>query len=82
MNQELLIEIEIPDKYLNLKFTDLESMETIEQGYTDDLKIHEDSFKVWLSRCDTYDGMPYDNAVTIEKNIDGRWVELFMYEAN
>jgi hypothetical protein len=82
MEQELIIDIEIPDKYLNLKLEYLESIETIEQGFADDLKISEDTFKVWLSRCDTYDGMPYDNAVTIEKYIDNRWIEVFMYEAN
>jgi len=81
MHQELLIEVEIPDKYLNLTFEFLESLETIEIGHADDLKINDGVFKVWLCRCDTYDGMPYDNAVTIEKYIDNCWVEVLMYES-
>lgn len=81
MQQEIAIEVDIPDQYLNLKFSDLEDMETIEVGHTDDLKINDGVFKVWLCRCDIYDGMPYDNAVTIEKYIDNRWVEVLMYES-
>lgn len=81
MQQEIVLDIDIPDEYLNLRFSDLEDLETIEQGHTDDLKISDGIFKVWLCRCDTYDGMPYDNAVTIEKVIDGRWVEILMYES-
>jgi hypothetical protein len=81
MHQEILIEVEIPDKYLNLTFEFLESLETIEIGHADDLKINDGVFKVWLCRCDTYDGMPYDNAVTIEKYIDNCWVEVLMYES-
>ena len=81
MQQEVTIEVDIPSQYLNLKFSDLEDMETIERGHADDLKINDGVFKVWLCRCDTYDGMPYDNAVTIEKYIDNRWVEVLMYES-
>lgn len=81
MQQELLVEIEIADKYLNLTLEFLESLETIEVGHSDDLKINDGVFKVWLCRCDTYDGMPYDNAVTIEKYIDNRWIEVLMYES-
>lgn len=81
MQQELVIEVEIPDKYLNLTLEFLESLETIEVGHADDLKINDGVFKVWLCRCDTYDGMPYDNAVTIEKYIDNRWIEVLMYES-
>ena len=81
MQQELLVEIEIADKYLNLTLEFLESLETIEVGHADDLKINDGVFKVWLCRCDTYDGMPYDNAVTIEKYIDNRWIEVLMYES-
>jgi hypothetical protein len=74
--------VDIPDWLTCLTLNELESIETIESGHTDDLKINDNSFKVWLCRCDTYDGMPYDNAVTIEKYIENRWVEVLMYEAN
>lgn len=79
--EEITIEVDIPEWMLNLRFVDLENMKTIESGHADDLKIFDDNYKIWLCRCDTYDGMPYDNAVTIEKLIDGRWIEIAMYEA-
>ena len=57
------------------KFTlkELQQLETITQGHTDNLKIKTENTKVWLSRMTVEDGMPYDNMVTIEKLIDGRW---------
>lgn len=81
MEKSLVVDIDIPDWLSCLTLSELEMIDTIEQGHTDDLKIHDNGFKVWLCRCDTYDGMPYDNAVTVEKLIDNRWVEVLMYEA-
>jgi len=77
----LEIGIDIPDEYIDLSLDYLEGLETISEGHTDDLKIHDDIFKVWLCRCGMDDGMPYDNAVSIEMLINNRWVEVFMYEA-
>jgi hypothetical protein len=82
MQVEIEVNVDIPEWLTNLTLSDLEAIDTIEEGYADDLKISDNGFKVWLCRCDTYDGMPYDNAVTIEKLIDNRWVEVLMYEAN
>lgn len=81
MEKSIVVDIDIPEWLTCLTFSELEMIETIEQGHTDDLKISDNGFKVWLCRCDTYDGMPYDNAVTIEKYIDNRWVSVLMYEA-
>jgi hypothetical protein len=81
MEKSLVVDIDIPDWLSCLTLSELEMIDTIEQGHTDDLKIHDNGFKVWLCRCDTYDGMPYDNAVTVEKLIDNRWVEVLIYEA-
>ena len=81
MLQQVDIEIDIPDEYIDLSADELENMEAIVQGHADDLKIDDGRFKVWLCRCGIEDGMPYDNAVTIETVIEGKYVEVLMYEA-
>jgi len=60
---------------------ELQAMETISQGHTDDLKIKTEDTKVWLSRMTIEDGMPYNNMVTVEKLVDGRWVKVEEYPA-
>lgn len=66
------------------KFTlrELQAMETISQGQTDNLKIKTKDTKVWLSRMTVEDGMLYDNMVTVEKlTNDGRWETVEEYPA-
>jgi len=62
---------------------ELEEMPTLAQGQADDLKveetIHGTKYRVWLCRCGVEDGMPYDNAITIERYQYGRWIEVDMY---
>ena len=82
MQVEIAVDVDIPDWLTCLTLDELEVIDTLIVGQADDLKIDNEGFRVWLSRCDTYDGMPYDNAVTIEKLIDNRWVEVIMNEAN
>lgn len=61
---------------------ELQAMETISQGHTDNLKIKTEDTKVWLSRMTVEDGMPYNNMVTIEKlTNDGRWEIIEEYPA-
>jgi hypothetical protein len=61
---------------------ELQAMETISQGHTDNLKIKTEDTKVWLSRMTVEDGMPYNNMVTIEKlTNDGRWETVEEYPA-
>ena len=61
---------------------ELQQLETITQGHTDNLKIKTEDTKVWLSRMTVEDGMPYNNMVTIEKlTIDGRWETVEEYPA-
>ena len=60
---------------------ELQTMKTITQGYTDDLKVKTGDTKVWLSRMTVEDGMPYDNMVTVEKLINGRWEVIEEYPA-
>ncbi len=45
----------------------LETMPTIRQGHTDDLKIETKNTRVWLSRMTIEDGMPHNNQVTVEQ---------------
>jgi hypothetical protein len=42
-------------------------------GQADDLKVESGDTRVWLSRCTKADGEPYNNKVSIEKLINGRW---------
>lgn len=66
------------------KFTlrELQQLETISQGHTDNLKIKTEDTKVWLSRMTIEDGMPYNNMVTVEKlTNDGRWETAEEYPA-
>jgi hypothetical protein len=51
----------------------VKELETISQGHFDDLKYKDELYKVWLSRMTVADGMPYDNQVTVEQLIDGKW---------
>ena len=60
---------------------ELEAMDVLEQGQADDLLIHSEDYKLWLSRCGVEDGEPCDNKVTIEVRRDGRWTEIGWYEA-
>jgi len=66
------------------KFTlkELQQLKTISQGHTDDLKIKTADTKVWLSRLTVEDGMPYNNMVTVEKLINGKWEIVEEYPAN
>ena len=65
------------------KFTlkELQQLKTISQGHTDDLKIKTADTKVWLSRLTVEDGMPYNNMVTVEKLINGKWEIVEEYPA-
>ena len=61
---------------------ELQAMETISQGHTDNLKIKTENMKVWLSRMTIEDGMAANNMVTIEKlTNDGRWEIIEEYPA-
>jgi len=63
---------------------ELSRMPTISQGQFDNLQIedlrHKPPVRVWLSRMRVEDGMPYNNQVTIEHCVDGRWINFEQYE--
>ena len=63
----------------NFTADDLRDRPTLSTGQADDLKIDTGSTRVWLCRCGVADGMPYDDAITVEHLIDGRWVEVEQY---
>ena len=56
-------------------------MPTLSKGQFDDLKYDNGRIRVWLSRCSKDDGEPYNNKVTEEKLIDGKWEIVNVYEA-
>ena len=68
-------------KYKYERLDDLEALPTLAVGQADNLKIDDGDTRVWLSRCTVDDGEPYDNKVTIERLIDGCWVEADIYPA-
>jgi hypothetical protein len=59
-----------PDEYT---LDELDSMPTLAVGQADDLKLDDGNERVWLSRMNTEDGMPYNHQVTLERLIDGCW---------
>lgn len=60
--------------------TELRKLPTLAVGQADNLKIDDGTTRVWLCRCGRDDGMPYDNQITVEKLIDGRWETVETYE--
>ena len=59
---------------------ELERRKTLSTGQCDNLKIDTGSTRVWLSRCTTADGEPYDDKVSVEKLRGGRWVVVDEYQ--
>lgn len=59
----------------------LSRLPTITKGQSCDLKIDTGSCRVWLSRCSTLDGMPFDNMITVEMFLPGdeKWRTLDTY---
>lgn len=51
------------------------SSPTIHVGQYDNLKHQDPKVRVWVSRMAKEDGMPFDNAVTIETYDGNRWNE-------
>jgi len=60
---------------------ELESLPTLSVGQAEDLKIERGGTRVWLSRCSKADGEPYNNKVTVEQYLKGRWVTVRTYKA-
>lgn len=60
---------------------DIINMPTLEQGQFDNLKVKTEDKRVWLSRMTVADGMKFDNQVTVEKLIEGKWIIKEQYQA-
>lgn len=60
---------------------ELKALPTLAVGQADDLKMDTGTVRVWLSRCTVEDGEPYDNKVTVECLLNGRWEETETYPA-
>lgn len=61
---------------------DLEALPVLSQGQADDLHIDTGTERVWLSRTGVADGEPFDNTVTVERLVDGRWVVSEKYNGD
>lgn len=59
---------------------ELQNIPTISTGQSCDLKLDLGDKRVWLSRCGVEDGMPFENAISIEQLINGKWIETELYE--
>jgi len=66
---------------IRYSLSELESLPTLSVSQADDLKVESDFWRVWLSRCDVSDGEPYNNKVTVEELINGRWTTVKEYQA-
>jgi hypothetical protein len=62
----------------------LEFTPTLTEGYVMDLKFDDGCHRLWLSRCDTLDGEPYDNTVYLEEydEDNGRWYDVGHYDGD
>ena len=60
---------------------ELEQAPTLSVSQADNLKIETENTRVWLSRCTVADGEPYNDKVTIEKLINGKWEIAETYQA-
>lgn len=58
----------------------LKEMPTLHSGHFDNLKVETPDTRVWLSRCGTADGEPYDDKVVVEKLKGCKWVVVDEYE--
>lgn len=58
---------------------ELRNLPTLATGQADDLKVDTGDTRVWLCRCGVADGMPYENAISVESLVDGQWVDVEMY---
>lgn len=68
--------------YLQLSLKYLRGLKPLCIGQADSLLIDDGTYRVWLSRCRTEDGEPFNNAVTVEQLDDkGRWKEVAKYPA-
>ena len=59
---------------------ELRKLPTLCVGQADNLKIDDGKTRVWLCRCGIQDGMPFNNAITVETLTNGRWEETETYE--
>jgi hypothetical protein len=59
----------------------LEKLPTLCVSQADDLKIDKNGTRIWLSRCGSEDGEPYDNKVTVEVLRNGKWNIEHTYQA-
>jgi hypothetical protein len=60
---------------------ELNALPTLDQAHFDNLKVEEGNTRVWLSRMEKQDGAPYDNQVTVEIAIKGKWYTIEQYKA-
>lgn len=52
----------------------LQKRATIYQGQTDDCKYANGKMRIWVSRMTKEDGMKTDNEISIERLVDGKWI--------
>lgn len=61
---------------------DLADKPTLAVGQADNLKIDTGQTRYWLCRCGIEDGMEWENTVTVERLINGRWETVDTYDGD
>jgi len=60
---------------------ELNKMDTIMEGHSEDLKYDKKHIRIWLSRMTIEDGMTYNNEVSVEVRVNDQWSIVDTYEA-
>lgn len=58
----------------------LSAKPVLSSGQADNLHHVGDGERLWLSRTGVSDGEPFENTITIEREVDGRWVSIAKYD--
>lgn len=59
---------------------EIQAMPVVRQSQYDDVLFESERFRVWRSNMTIEDGAPYNNQITVEECMDGRWVIVMQYE--
>jgi hypothetical protein len=66
-----------------LRWADLlERLPVLEADKECDLRVDNGQVRVWLSRCGTADGEPFERTVYVESNIGGHWVDVGYFDGD
>lgn len=76
------VEMVVDESWITKKRTlrEIRSMPIIRTSQYDDVLFENEKYRMWLSNMTVDDGAPYNDQVTVEEYIDGKWVIIMQYE--